>query len=194
MKNKLLLLAVVLLATLSTRAVNTIEEGVNYYIMNVETDLFLGGQNNWGTRGCLSTDAGIFQFVQGTTGEGYNLVNTLVSVTNKNLGTNLYVDNAGTVTTKADESAGTTMVVDGIWSVEDLGGGIFAFRCASDWAYDAETETWTETKHGYLARSEEKGTRKGYNLEFSETITDACQFYVMTREEALAYHYQCNSD
>jgi hypothetical protein len=188
MKNKLLLLAVVLLTTLSSRAVTNIEEGVNYYILNVETDLFLGAQNNWGTNGCISTDAGIFQFIQGSTGEGYNIVNTLVSVADKNLGTNLYTDNNGKATVIDDEEAGTTKSVDGIWSIEDQGGGIFAFHCTSEWAYtDGE---WVETKHGYLARSENKGLKKGYNLEFSETLTDNCLFYVMTYDEALAYMVQ----
>ena len=107
MKNKLLLLAVVLLATLISRAVTNIEEGVDYYILNVETDLFLGAQNNWGTNSAISTDAGIFQFVPGATGEGYNIVNTLISVTNKNLGTNLYTDNNGLATVIDDEGAGT---------------------------------------------------------------------------------------
>ena len=187
MKNKLLLLAVALLTSWSVKAVDVIEEGVDYYIMNVETDLFLGAQNYWGTQGAISTDAGIFQFVPGTTGEGYNIMNTLISVTNKNLGTNLYTDNNGLATVKADESAGTTMSVDGIWTIEDQGGGIFAFKCVSEWAYNPETEIWTETKHGYLCKSETAGYRKGYELMFSETRTNACLFRVMTYDEALEY-------
>ena len=102
MKNKLLLLAVALLTSWSVKAVDVIEEGVDYYIMNVETDLFLGAQNYWGTQGAISTDAGIFQFVPGTTGEGYNIMNTLISVSNKNLGTNLYTDYNGLATVQDD--------------------------------------------------------------------------------------------
>lgn len=185
MKNKLLLLAVALLTSWSVKAVDVIEEGVDYYIMNVETDQFLGGQNNWGTRSCISTDAGIFQFVPGTSGDGYNIVNTLVSVSNKNLGTNLYVDNNGLATVKDDEEAGTTKSVDGIWSIVDQGGGIFAFKCVSEWKW--ENDAWVETPHGYLCKSEEKGLRKGYNLEFSQELTDNCLFRVMTYDEAKAY-------
>ena len=138
MKNKLLLLAVALLTSWSVKAVDVIEEGVNYYILSVETDLFLGAQNNWGTNSAISTDAGIFQFVPGATGEGYNIVNTLVSVANKNLGTNLYTDNNGLATVIDDEEAGTTKSVDGIWSIENQGGGIFAFRFL--------TATWPRAK------------------------------------------------
>ena len=192
MKNKLLLLAVALLTSWSVKAVDVIEEGVDYYIMNVETDLFLGGQNYWGTQGAISTDAGIFQFVPGTTGEGYNIMNTLVSVTNKYLGTNLYTDNNGLATVKDDETAGTTKSVDGIWTVENLGGGIFAFFCKSSWHYNAaatetEPEGWIEEPHGYLCKSETAGYRKGYELAFSPTRTNACLFRVMTYDEAKAY-------
>ena len=186
MKNKLLLLAVALLTSWSVKAVDVIEEGVDYYIMNVETDLFLGGQNYWGTQGAISTDAGIFQFVPGTTGEGYNIMNTLVSVTNKYLGTNLYTDNNGQMPVKDDEEAGTTKNVDGIWDIVNQGGGVFAFYCRSQWAYDAENG-WVETPHGYLAKSETAGYRKGFELAFSETLTDACLFYVFTYDEALQY-------
>jgi hypothetical protein len=185
MKNRLFLLVVVLLTTLSTRAVDVIEPNTDYYILNVETDMFLGAQNYWGTQGAVSTDAGIFQFVPGTTGSGYNIKNTLVAVTNKNLGTNLYTDNAGTMPVKDDEEAGTTKTVDGIWTIENMGGGIFAFFCPSQWAYT--NEEWVETKHGYLAKSNVNGYRKGYELTFSEELTDACLFRVMTYQEALDY-------
>lgn len=187
MKNKLLLLAVALLTSWSVKAVETIEEGVDYYILNVETDMFLGGQNNWGTNSCISEDAGIFQFIPGTTGEGWNISNTLVSVAAKYLGTNLYVDNAGLATVQDDVEAGTTKQVDGIWTAEDLGSGVFAFKCVSEWAYNAETAEWTETPHGYLCRSEEHGLKKGYNLKFSEDLTEACKFLVLTYDEALDY-------
>ncbi len=186
MKNKLLLLAVALLTSWSVKAVDVIEEGKDYYIMNVETDLFLGGQNYWGTQGAISTDAGIFQFVPGTTGEGYNIMNTLVSVSNKYLGTNLYTDNNGQMPVKDDEEAGTTKNVDGIWDIVNQGGGVFAFYCRPQWAYDAENG-WVETPHGYLAKSETAGYRKGFELAFSETLTDACLFYVFTYDEALQY-------
>ena len=185
MKNKLLLLAVALLTSWSVKAVDVIEEGVDYYIMNVETDQFLGAQNYWGTQGAISTDAGIFQFVPGTTGEGYNIVNTLISVSNKNLGTNLYTDNNGLATVKDDETAGTTKSVDGIWTIEDQGGGIFAFKCVSEWKW--ENDAWVEIPHGYLCKSETPGYRKGFELMFSETLTDACLFRVMTYDQALEY-------
>ena len=185
MKNKLLLLAVALLTSWSVKAVDVIEEGVDYYIMNVETDQFLGAQNYWGTQGAISTDAGIFQFVPGTSGEGYNIVNTLISVSNKNLGTNLYTDNNGLATVQDDVEAGTTKSVDGIWSIVDQGGGIFAFKCVSEWKY--ENDAWVEIPHGYLCKSETPGYRKGFELMFSETLTDNCLFRVMTYDEALEY-------
>lgn len=185
MKNKLLLLAVALLTSWSVKAVDVIEEGVDYYIMNVETDQFLGAQNYWGTQGAISTDAGIFQFVPGTSGEGYNIMNTLISVTNKYLGTNLYTDNNGLATVKDDEEAGTTKSVDGIWTIESQGGGIFAFRCVSEWKW--ENDAWVEIPHGYLCKSETAGYRKGFELMFSETLTDNCLFRVMTYDEALEY-------
>ena len=185
MKNKLLLLAVALLTSWSVKAVDVIEEGKDYYIMNVETDLFLGGQNYWGTQGAISTDAGIFQFVPGTSGEGYNIVNTLISVSNKNLGTNLYTDNNGLATVQDDVEAGTTKQVDGIWSIVDQGGGIFAFKCVSEWKW--ENDAWVEIPHGYLCKSETKGFRKGYELMFSEELTDNCLFRVLTYDEALEY-------
>jgi len=185
MKNKLLLLAVALLTSWSVKAVDVIEEGVDYYIMNVETDQFLGAQNYWGTQGAISTDAGIFQFVPGTSGEGYNIVNTLISVSNKNLGTNLYTDNNGLATVQDDVDAGTTKSVDGIWSIVDQGGGIFAFKCVSEWKW--ENDAWVEIPHGYLCKSETAGYRKGFELMFSETLTDNCLFRVMTYDEALEY-------
>ena len=157
----------------------------DYYILNVETDLFLGGQNLWGTQATLSEDAGIFRFVPGTSGKGYNIVNTLISASNKNLGTNLYTDNNGLATVKLDVEAGTTKSVDGIWTIEPQGGGIFAFKCVSEWKW--ENDAWVETPHGYLCKSETAGYRKGYELMFSETLTDACLFRIMTRDEALAY-------
>ena len=193
MKNKLLLLAAVLLTTLSTRAVTAIEEGVDYYILNVETSQFLGGQNYWGTQGAISEDAGVFQFVTGELNGGaggYNIVNTLVSVSNKNLGTNLYTDNNGQITVKDDEEAFTTKSVDGIWAIEDLGGGVFAFRCVSGWKVNTDDEgvqSWEEVPYGYMTRSETAGYRKGYELEFKTELTDAAKFYIMTYDEAAAY-------
>jgi len=187
MKNKLLLLAVALLTSWSVKAVDVIEEGVDYYIMNVETDLFLGAQNYWGTQSAISTDAGIFQFVPGSTegAPGYNIVNTLVCVTNKNLGTNLYTDNNGLATVKDDEEAGTTKSTDGIWTIENLGGGVFAFKCVSEWKW--ENDAWVEIPHGYLCKSETPGYKKGFELTFSQELTDACKFFVMTYDEALEY-------
>ena len=157
----------------------------DYYIMNVETDLFLGGQNLWGVQATLSEDAGIFQFVPGTTGEGYNIKNTLVSASNKNLGTNLYTDNNGLATVKDDEAAGITKMVDGIWTIEPQGGGIFAFKCVSEWKW--ENDAWVEIPHGYLCKSETAGYRKGYELKFSQELTDNCLFRVMTYDEAKEY-------
>lgn len=185
MKNKLLLLAAVLLTTLSTKAVDVIEEGVDYYILNVETNQFLGGQNDWGTRATISTDANVYQFVLGTSGEGYNMVNMGLTTGSKNLGTNLYVDNNGLATVQDNVETGTTKSVDGIWSIEDQGGGVFAFKCVSEWKW--ENDAWVETPHGYLSASAEAGFRKGVVAAFSQELTDACLFRVLTYDEAVAY-------
>ncbi len=185
MKKIFFVLLAMVLTTVSAKAVDVIEEGVDYYIMNVETDLFLGAQNSWGTQGAISEDAGIYQFVHGTSGDGYNIVNTLITVSNKNLGTNLFSDNNGLATVQDDVEAGTTKSVDGIWTIEDMGGGIFAFRCVSEWKW--ENDAWVETPHGYLCKSETPGYRKGYELMFSESITDPCLFRVFTYQEALEY-------
>jgi hypothetical protein len=158
---------------------------VDYYILNVENDCFVGGQNSWGTQGSVSEDAGVFRFISGTSGEGYNIVNTLVSVANKNLGTNLYTDNDGLATVKDDEAAGTTKRVDGIWQIENTGGGAYTFFCLSEWAYS--DGQWVETPHGYLSVSETAGTRKGYQLKFADTPVKSALFRVMTREEAIDY-------
>jgi len=185
MKNKLLLLAVALLTSWSVKAVDVIEEGVDYYIVNVETGLFLGGQNSWGTQNSVSSDAGIYQFIPGTSGEGYNITNTLVRMGNKYLGTNLFEDNAGLATVKDDEAAGTTKSVDGIWSIEPQGGGIFAFKCVSEWKW--ENDAWVEIPHGYLSASNTPGIKKGFVTEFSPVSADRALFYVFTKDEAIEY-------
>lgn len=193
MKNKLLLLAVALLTSWSVKAVDVIEEGVDYYILNVETDLFLGAQNSWGCQSAISEDAGVFQFERGTTGDGWNLKNTIMSGTAQYFGNDLFMDksagsNLATIVVKDDEAAGTTKRVDGIWQISDQGGGIFAFSMPGDWSYNTETSEWTQaTDRGYIAKSETKGSRKGYVVEWSQELTEACLFRVMTYDEALAY-------
>ena len=200
MKNKLLLLAAVLLTTLSARAVDVIEEGVDYYIINVETNQFLGAQNYWGCQLTISEDAGIYQFELGVQdgAPAYNIKNTIMNGTYQYAGTDLYNDKLtnitasltsnegrGTIDIKDDEEAGTTKRVDGIWNVQPLGGGKFAFFCNSSWAYT--DGAWVETKYGYMTRSETDGYRKGKICEFKEELTSAAEFYIMTRDEAMAY-------
>lgn len=203
MKNKLLLLAVALLTTLGMKAVDQIEEGVDYYIMNVETDQFLGAQNLWGCQNTISEDAGIYQFSLGTAdgAPGYNIKNTLMNGSLQYLGTDLYGDKGisltagltsnegrGTVNLISDEEAHTTQRVDGIWTVENLGGGVFAFKCANSMKWNETTGEWeVEIQGGYLCKSEDKGAKKGYTTFFSQTLTEACHFQVLTYEEALEH-------
>lgn len=161
------------------------DQNVDYYILNVEKDCFLSGQNSWGTQGTVSDEAGVFHFVPGTSGEGYNIVSTLVSVNNKNLGTDLFIDNDGLMSVKDDETAGTVKKVDGIWQIENIGGGSYTFFCPSEWTYT--NGQWVETPHGYMSVSETAGSRKGYGLKFIDTPASSALFRVMTREEAVEY-------
>lgn len=184
-KIKFIVTAACMLTSLCIQAVDVIEEGVDYYLLNAKTDMFLGGQNYWGTQATISEDAGIFRFVRGISGSGYNIQNTLVSVYNKNLGTILYTDTEGTMSVKYNESSGTAQIVDGIWEIRPQSNGLFAFYCPSEWTYSGGK--WVETKHGYLTKSATPGYRKGYIAEFNETLTNEALFYVFTREEALTY-------
>ena len=185
MKNKLLLLAVALLTSWSVKAVDHIEEGVDYYIMNVETGRFLSAHNDWGTRGSLTENANAFRFVPGKTGAGYNIQDMLVSVGNKYLGANLYTDNNGQMAVKDEEAGeGKTKNIDGIWEIKPQNDGEFAFFCGSSWEY--KNNAWVETKHGYLANGA-AGVTKGTVLAFSEELTSACRFRLMTYGELKAY-------
>lgn len=190
MKNKLLLLAAVLLTTLSTRAVDEIEEGVEYYILDEETGFFLGAQNNWGCRSAITEDAGIFVFEAGQQREdGWNIRNTRMSST-WYYGTDLYMDKGAgsdlaTIVVKDNEEAGTTKRVDGIWDIHNLGGGYFKFSMPGNWSY-VNGEWVQATDRGYIAKGD-AGYRKGFNIKFTQNATEALTFMVLTPEEALQY-------
>ena len=176
------------LTTVSAKAVDVIEEGVDYYIMNVETDFFFCGQNNWGTQGTVCAEsANLFQFVKDPEGEGYNLVNQDVTTSNKNLGGNLYVDGNGQMY-DVDPTIGATAHAY-MWRVDNLGGGIFRFWVPAGWYKDGSNNVQLPYEKNYLTKSETKGSSKGYVAEFTDgtEFTDASLFRVMTPEEAKAY-------
>ncbi len=70
--------------------VSAFEDG-SYYIKNVESGLFLGGGNNWGTRSTVSDCGDLFTLA--TVGENaYSILDTYLTSGNKYLGSNLFVD------------------------------------------------------------------------------------------------------
>lgn len=189
MKNKLLLLAAVLLTTLSTKAVDVIEEGQNYILMNVETDFFFCGQNSWGTQGTVCAEsANLFQFVKDPEGEGYNIVNQDLTVSAKNLGGNLYVDNHGQMYDVDPTEEGAT-AHEYMWRIDDLGGGIFRFWVPAGWYKDGSNNVQLPYEKNYLTKSSTAGSSKGFIVEFTDgtEVTDASMFRVMTPEEVKTY-------
>ena len=96
-----------------------------YYLKNYESGQFFGGENNWGTRGTVSDRGDGYKLVK-LDGGGYALQNILVSANDKNLGSNIYVDNAGAA---------------GGWTINNTGNGVY---------------TIYNTNPGYLAQGTEQ--------------------------------------
>ena len=63
----------------------------DYYIKNVESGLFLTGNNSWGTQASAGKAGAPFTVAALENG-GYSLLHTLVTANNKYLGANLFVD------------------------------------------------------------------------------------------------------
>lgn len=128
-----------------------------YYLKNAESGLFFGGENNWGTRGTLSARGDLFKLVKYADGE-YAIQNTLVSINDNKLGSNIYVDNAG---------------AKGGWTITNVGDGKYTI-------YNAEV-----VSGGYLAQGTEQ-LAKGYAAVGVADVTDAAKWYILTKEEAVA--------
>lgn len=118
------LLSMALLAVTAFNASAQIEDGGTYYLKNVESGLFFGGENNWGTKGTLSDKGDLFKLIKLSDGV-YTIQNTVVSVNDKNLGANFFVDNAGAT---------------GGWTIAEVESGIYTI-------YNAEP--------GYMAQGTE---------------------------------------
>jgi len=128
-----------------------------YYLKNAESGLFFGGENNWGTRGTVSARGDLFKLVKLADGE-YAIQNTLVSINDNKLGSNIYVDNAG---------------AKGGWTITNVGDGKYTI-------YNAEV-----VSGGYLAQGTEQLAR-GYAAVGVADVTDAAKWYILTKEEAVA--------
>ena len=128
-----------------------------YYLKNAESGLFFGGENNWGTRGTLSARGDLFKLVKLADGE-YAIQNTLVSINDNKLGSNIYVDNAG---------------AKGGWTITNVGDGKYTI-------YNAEVASG-----GYLAQGTEQLAR-GYAAVGVADVKDAAKWYILTKEEAVA--------
>ena len=96
-----------------------------YYLKNYKSGQFFGGENNWGTRGTVSDRGDGYKLIK-LDGGGYALQNILVSASDKNLGSNIYVDNAGAA---------------GGWTISNTGNGVY---------------TIYNTNPGYLAQGTEQ--------------------------------------
>ncbi|MBQ0048564.1 MAG: hypothetical protein KBT33_13845 [Prevotellaceae bacterium] len=62
-----------------------------YYITNTKSNLYLQGENSWGTQASVGNAGALFELTKLENG-AYSIVNTELTVAKKNLGANLYVD------------------------------------------------------------------------------------------------------
>lgn len=62
----------------------------DYYLQNVSSGLYLGGENSWGTQAAVCEQGVVFTLT--SNGSTYSILHTGVTVTNKYLGSNLYTD------------------------------------------------------------------------------------------------------
>ena len=110
---RLLLLAVVLVVGIGQAAAE-LADGT-YYIKNVASGLYLTGANDWGTRASVGNAGALFE-VAATPKGGYSIKHTLITVTKKFLGENLYTDSDTPEDGFVIESAG-----DGIYTISCKG-------------------------------------------------------------------------
>lgn len=134
-----------------------------YFLKNVESGLFFAGENNWGTRGTVSDRGDEFKLVKLAEG-AYAIQNTLVSVNDKNLGSNIYVDNAGAA---------------GGWTFDQVAKGVYTI-----FHIDAG---------GYLAQGTEQ-LSKGFAAVGAKEVTDAAKWYLLTKDEAITQMAKATSE
>ena len=134
-----------------------------YFLKNVESGLFFAGENNWGTRGTVSDRGDEFKLVKLAEG-AYAIQNTLVSVNDKNLGSNIYVDNAGAA---------------GGWTFDQVAKGVYTI--------------FNTDAGGYLAQGTEQLV-KGFGAVGVKEVTDAAKWYLLTKDEAIAQMSKATSE
>ena len=103
----------------------------DYYIQNVSSGLFLGGENNWGTQASVCEQGVVFNIA--SNGSTYSILHTGVTVANKYLGSNLFTDSTNPG-----------------WTIEPVTGeeGVYAISTGGQYlAQSATTGAYT----GYVA-------------------------------------------
>lgn len=139
-------------------------DGQTYYIQNVESGLFLAGNNAWGTQASATTAGDPVQLL--AVDGGYNLVGTSLTGGNKTLGYNLYVDTA-------PASNGN------LWTI---GGEEDAYTFYGKGKVDGAENAFD----GYIAQSTTAGPVAGYLLEGAAQVTDAAKWRLVTKEDIIA--------
>lgn len=134
-----------------------------FFLKNAESGLFFAGENSWGTRGTVSDRGDEFKLVKLAEG-AYAIQNTLVSVNDKNLGSNIYVDNAGAA---------------GGWTFDQVDKGVYTI--------------FNTDAGGYLAQGTEQLV-KGFGAVGVKEVTDAAKWYLLTKDEAIAQMSKATSE
>lgn len=134
-----------------------------FFLKNAESGLFFAGENSWGTRGTVSDRGDEFKLVKLAEG-AYAIQNTLVSVNDKNLGSNIYVDNAGAA---------------GGWTFDQVAKGVYTI--------------FNSDAGGYLAQGTEQLV-KGFGAVGVKEVTDAAKWYLLTKDEAIAQMSKATSE
>lgn len=95
-------------------APKTLADG-QYYFINYENDLFLEGNNSWGTQASTGSAASLFDVTKLENGN-YDIANNLLSCAKKKLGQNLYIDSDTPATgwqISSDNSIYSTIYLEG---------------------------------------------------------------------------------
>lgn len=148
----------------SVSAANAITSGTSYYIQNVESGLFLGGGNSWGTQGTVSAQGNLFK-VEVSDGK-YILTDLEV---NGKFGYNLYTD-------------ANTSQNDYKWTIDLVGGESDVFTIYGK----GKSNNTANNFDGYLAQSTTSGSRIGYITEAVSSVTNSAKWRFLTKEEAIA--------
>lgn len=144
-----------------------IENNVPYYIQNVESGLFLGGANQWGTQATVMNHGQMFTLSEVSDGV-YTLTNTEISVANKTLGYNLFVD----ADTNQNGNRWTIVKVDDEPSVYTIHG-------------QGKKDNVDDAFNAYLAQSATEGNVVGFVAEGVAEKNDAAKWRFLTRERAI---------